>query len=129
MRAPVDQPEGEVRAGLLGSSGSSLHAKTFAIDGERVFVGTFNFDPRSTNLNTEMGFIIDSPGLAERIHSSFADTIPDTAWRVGLDSRGLYWLEGGPDGEAIHQETEPRSSLWQRMGMAIIAWLPIDWLL
>jgi putative cardiolipin synthase len=129
MRALADQPEGEVRAGLLGSSGSSLHAKTFAIDGEHVFVGTFNFDPRSANLNTEMGFIIESPGLAERIHSSFADTIPDSAWRVGHDARGLYWLERGPDGEAIRHETEPHSNLWQRMGMAIIAWLPIDWLL
>jgi putative cardiolipin synthase len=129
MRAQADQPRGEVRAGPLGSSGSSLHAKTFAIDGEHVFVGTFNFDPRSANLNTEMGFIIDSPGLAERIHSSFTDTIPDTAWRVGHDARGLYWLERGPDGEPIRHETEPHSSLWQRLGMAIIAWLPIDWLL
>ncbi|WP_373832596.1 phospholipase D family protein, partial [Delftia acidovorans] len=35
-----------------GSSGSSLHAKTFAVDGERIFVGSFNFDPRSAHLNT-----------------------------------------------------------------------------
>ena len=46
--------------GPLGSAGSSLHAKTFAVDGERVFVGSFNFDPRSAQLNTEMGLVIDS---------------------------------------------------------------------
>ncbi|AHG66128.1 putative phospholipase D [Advenella mimigardefordensis DPN7] len=43
-------------AGPFGSSGSSLHAKTFAVDHKRVFIGSFNFDPRSANLNTEMGF-------------------------------------------------------------------------
>jgi len=42
-------------AGPFGSSGSSLHAKTFAVDHKRVFVGSFNFDPRSTHLNTENG--------------------------------------------------------------------------
>ena len=41
-------------------STSSLHAKTFAIDGKRCFVGSFNFDPRSARLNTELGFLIDS---------------------------------------------------------------------
>src|SRR5690606_40679097 len=41
--------------GPFGSSGSSLHGKTFAVDGQRIFVGSFNFDPRSANLNTELG--------------------------------------------------------------------------
>ena len=51
----------EKRRGLSGGSGSasSLHAKTFSVDGERVFIGSFNFDPRSAHLNTEMGFIIE----------------------------------------------------------------------
>ena len=46
---------------LTGSSGSSLHAKTFSVDRSRVFVGSFNLDPRSASLNTEMGFVIESP--------------------------------------------------------------------
>ncbi|MDX1561273.1 MAG: phospholipase D family protein, partial [Marinobacter sp.] len=41
----------------VGSSAASLHAKTFAVDGETLFVGSFNFDPRSANLNTELGFL------------------------------------------------------------------------
>src|SRR5690606_33425879 len=47
-------------AGPFGSSGSSLHAKTFSIDRQHFFVGSFNFDPRSAHLNTELGFIIES---------------------------------------------------------------------
>ena len=46
-------------SGFMGSSSSSLHAKTFAVDGARAFVGSFNFDPRSARLNTEMGFADD----------------------------------------------------------------------
>jgi putative cardiolipin synthase len=52
-------------------STAGLHAKTFAVDQRRVFVGSFNFDPRSAKLNTEMGVIIDSASLAERL-STFA---------------------------------------------------------
>ena len=40
--------------GLTGNSGSSLHAKTFSVDENHVFIGSFNFDPRSAMLNTEM---------------------------------------------------------------------------
>src|SRR5690606_16191916 len=44
---------------VSGSSGAALHAKTFTADGRRVFIGSFNFDPRSAHLNTELGFVID----------------------------------------------------------------------
>ncbi|HEX5021414.1 MAG TPA: phospholipase D-like domain-containing protein, partial [Candidatus Binatia bacterium] len=50
-----------VRVRLL----SSLHAKTFSVDRERVFIGSFHFDPRSAELNTELGFVIHSPALAK----------------------------------------------------------------
>ena len=45
----------------LGHSASSLHAKAFAVDRRYLFVGSFNFDPRSVNINTEMGIVVDSP--------------------------------------------------------------------
>jgi len=57
MRRLSPDVERNQSAGPFGSSGSSLHAKTFAVDGERLFVGSFNFDPRSINLNTELGFV------------------------------------------------------------------------
>jgi len=42
-----------VKSGLFGSSGASLHTKAMVMDGSRVFVGSYNIDPRSTSLNTE----------------------------------------------------------------------------
>ena len=50
--------------GFVGSKNSSLHAKTFVLDNRHIFVGSFNFDPRSVSLNTEMGFMIKDAELA-----------------------------------------------------------------
>ena len=50
--------------GLTGGSATSLHAKTFIVDEKRIFIGSFNLDPRSARLNTEMGVVIESPQIA-----------------------------------------------------------------
>ena len=85
---------GSKGAGPLGSSGSSLHAKTFSVDSSRIFVGSFNFDPRSRNLNTELGFVIDSPPLAQNIEAAFDSSIPPNSYEVRISDAGqLYWLE------------------------------------
>jgi cardiolipin synthase C len=126
-RAPDSEPR--VRPGLMGSSGSSLHAKTFAVDNSHVFIGSFNFDPRSINLNTEMGFVIDSPPLARKLHEAFNESIPARAYEVRLSDTGqLYWLEPR-GGEVLRYDTEPGTRLWQRALVSFLALLPIDWLL
>lgn len=114
---------------LLGSSGSSLHAKTFSVDAKHVFVGSFNFDPRSALLNTELGFVIDSPELAERISRSFREEIPQQAYQVKLDKKGrLYWLEREGEQTIIHAK-EPTAKLSKRLSAYLLSWLPIDSLL
>lgn len=116
-------------AGPFGSSGSSLHAKTFAVDGSRVFVGSFNFDPRSAELNTEMGFVIDSPALAGLIATAFRTTVPVNAYRVRLSESGkVQWL-GRRDGETVRYDVEPGTSLRQRAAVSLLSLLPIEWLL
>ncbi|WP_156124339.1 phospholipase D family protein [Achromobacter sp. RTa] len=115
--------------GPFGSSGSSLHAKTFAVDGRRIFVGSFNFDPRSAKLNTELGFVIDSPTLARRIAESFDRDLPSAAYRVCLDDKGeLYWLEQR-GGQTIRHDTEPGTTLWQRLSVWFVSLLPLEPLL
>lgn len=113
----------------FGSSASSLHAKTFSVDKERVFLGSFNFDPRSIELNTELGFIIHSDVLARKIDQAFQQTVPNYAYRVDLDEQGkLYWEERlGP--RITRYRSEPGVSWWRRLGMRTLALLPIDWLL
>jgi putative cardiolipin synthase len=115
--------------GLAGSSASSLHSKTLAVDRSRVFIGSFNFDPRSARLNTEMGFVIDSPVLAGRISSAFDHRIPVEAYEVRLSpERKLYWLERRGN-SVVRHDVEPGTSLGQRAGVWLMSLLPIDWLL
>ncbi len=114
----------------LGSSGSSLHAKTMAVDGKRVFVGSFNFDPRSAALNTEMGIVVDSPALATQIEQGFATQIPAMAYRVVLDEKEgqLRWHSGVGHPPPVYN-TEPDMSLARSLLVWLVAILPVEWLL
>ena len=114
---------------VLGSSGASLHAKTFAMDGDRAFVGSFNFDPRSIELNTEMGVVVRSAALAGAIHDVFESAVPRIAYELRLGEAGdLQWLEHQDSGERIHV-TEPDTRPWTRAALRVLSWLPIDHLL
>ncbi|MFD2740096.1 phospholipase D family protein [Sulfitobacter aestuarii] len=114
------------RIGPFGSSGASLHAKTFAVDGRRIFIGSFNFDPRSTRLNTEMGLLIDSPAMAGRLHAAFDQKFAGLAWQVSLQDDDLVWQDTG-SGAVLAEE--PGSTLLRRKALNVISWLPVEWLL
>jgi cardiolipin synthase C len=83
------------KTGVGSSSSSGLHAKTFAVDRSRIFVGLFNFDLRSALLNTEMGLVIDSPVLAQALADGFDTVVPLSAYVVVLapDGSSLQWIE------------------------------------
>lgn len=124
-------PEKEQKEGLgpFGSSGSSLHAKTFAVDRSRVFVGSFNFDPRSADLNTELGFVIESPSMAQVIERAFDTSIPANSYEVLLTESGkLQWLEQR-NGQQVRHDTEPHTSFWKRTSVSFMSILPIEWML
>ncbi len=115
---------------LTGSSASSLHAKTFAADGKRAFVGSFNFDPRSAHLNTEMGFVIDSTFMAQGIAEAFVDEVPANAYQVRLGRDGkLQWVEQVGEGGQIVHDVEPGTGFLLRATVALMSVLPIEWLL
>jgi len=115
--------------GTSGSSASTLHAKTFSIDGSSMFIGSFNFDPRSARLNTEMGFVIDSPHLAQSITATIGQHLPATAYEVGLAPDGtLRWIEQHGSEDIVYDE-EPGTTVWKRLGVSLLSLLPIEWLL
>jgi putative cardiolipin synthase len=113
-----------------GGSSASLHAKTFAVDGGRIFVGSFNFDPRSARLNTEMGLLIDSAELAGRLTQTFDKDIPQVAYEVRLagDGGSLEWIDRTASGEKRY-DSEPEVGLMRRGLVRFLSWLPIDWML
>lgn len=98
-----------------------LHSKGMVVDRERVFIGSMNFDPRSAQLNTEMGVIIESPDLGEELAKLIErDILPANSWRVELDdSCGLRWVN---DKEAV--TSVPARSWWQRVEDVIFMVFP-----
>lgn len=69
----------------------SLHAKTLVIDAKTVYIGTFNFDPRSENLNTEVGVIIHDEALARAVEAAIeTDMAPANSWDAAKDDPDHY---------------------------------------
>ena len=112
---------------LLGSSGASLHTKAFVVDGQRGFVGSFNFDPRSAQLNTEMGVVFDHAALAAEVRQLFDTGIrPESAWRVDLaEGGGLRWRAESAAGERVWTH-EPETGAGLRALVWLMSWLPIE---
>jgi len=129
LRPTIARDAGE-RSHFGSSASAGLHAKTFAVDRERIFVGSFNFDQRSALLNTEMGLVIESPRLAGRLAEAFDSNVPLVAYevRIAADGRSLEWIERTRDGERRHA-TEPGTTWSQRMKVDLLSILPIEWLL
>jgi putative cardiolipin synthase len=73
---------------------TGLHSKCAVADRRYVFVGSMNLDPRSFNINTEMGAFVDSPGLAEDVAQMIERNMSgENAWRVQMDDKGaIYWV-------------------------------------
>ncbi len=128
---PTAPQQGRDGDGTTGSGSSSgLHAKTFAVDRSRMFVGSFNFDQRSALLNTELGLVIDSPKLAQQLAEALDRNLPRIAYEVRLapDGNRLVWIEQTPAGELRH-DTEPGTTWARRTGVEMMSILPIEWLL
>jgi len=118
------------RKGLFGSSSASLHAKSFIVDKEYVFVGSLNLDPRSVDLNTELGLVVDGPELAAKQRETFEEIVsPDVSWQVRLEGEGrqegLVW-EGREGDEPERYDHDPRTSWWGRFKLVLFRILPIE---
>jgi len=127
---PVDRGVAPDHAATrFSGGGESLHAKTFVVDRRLLFVGSFNFDPRSAELNCEMGFVIDSPYLAGLIADGLRERLPDHSYAVARSPQDqLIWIDTA-HGQRGVLTTEPGTTAWNRMSIWLLSHLPIDWLL
>jgi putative cardiolipin synthase len=119
---------GREHRGEMHGGPTSLHAKTFGVDRAQIYVGSFNFDPRSANLNTELGLVIDSPELATALSRGFEDVVPLIAYQLELDQGGnIVWLERTEgSAEPLRLTHEPGAGFWRRVWFGFLAILPIE---
>ena len=93
---------------------STLHTKAFVVDEDELFIGSFNFDPRSANINTELGVIIYDPETALIYSELIDEALSSQTYEVFLDDKGKVRWRGHKDGEEIIYEKEPETTWGQR---------------
>lgn len=105
IKSHVDTPP--IVSGFIG-----LHAKASVVDRSRVYIGSFNLDPRARDFNTEMGVLIDSPELAEELAQLAEELmLPENSWQVKFDDKGNLIWQSGQD----IRTRQPARSFWQRV--------------
>ena len=106
---------------LIGSSGASLHTKAFVLDDRYGFVGSFNLDPRSARLNTEMGVLFEQPDIARELVGLYEYKIDkDNSYQLFLEYDKLRWQD-----ESCVWSHEPEVGILKRTLTRLISYLPI----
>lgn len=107
------KPRHRRRRHHFGIMASSLHGKAMVMDDRRLFIGSFNIDPRSTWWNNEMGLNVDHEGLASELDEVIERALrPDSSFRVELDDQGqLSWFTVDEGNQAQRLTKEPGNLL------------------
>jgi len=92
----------------------TLHTKGVLIDQRYTFVGSLNLDPRSIDINTEFGVLVDSAELTGGLTDGFLQNLPSFAYRVIEDEKGKLRWTTVIDGEQVVETKEPQASRWLR---------------
>jgi cardiolipin synthase C len=112
---------------IAGKSRAALHAKCLVFDRRSVFIGSFNLDPRSTTLNTEIGVMIDSPEIANQVGALMDEGVaPGSAFRVTLDKNNDLQWTAEINGKKVEYDNDPETSFWQRLMVGFVGMLPIE---
>ncbi|PNK61811.1 phospholipase D family protein [Psychrobacter sp. FDAARGOS_221] len=110
-------------------SSTSLHAKAFAVDDHHVFIGSYNVDPRSANINTEMGVVIEDSELADKLHAAISEDLLPQAYRLVLTPQDELRWQTIEDGMPVIHEKEPDVGFMDSFWITVMSLMPIDWLL
>jgi putative cardiolipin synthase len=112
---------------LLGRSKAALHTKALVFDRRKVFIGSLNLDPRSGDINTEAGLLVDSPDLAAQVIAYLDEGVdPYIAYRLLMDEDyELYWVTES-NGQELRYDKDPLSTATQRAISNFISLLPVE---
>ncbi|ACC73116.1 phospholipase D family protein [Paraburkholderia phymatum] len=128
---PVADDKTENKKHVFGSSKASLHAKTYVFDRDSIFIGSMNLDPRSVELNTEIGVYCESAPAAAQVVDTLEPSLDRIAWRLELrpnlnGTSSIVWLDTAPDGTVTILDSEPDVSVLRKTGVWLMGILPIE---
>jgi putative cardiolipin synthase len=114
-----------VARGGSDASLATLHTKAFIVDRNDLFVGSFNWDPRSVDINTELGVIIESPELGGLTAGLVDESLATRTYEVILNEQGaVRWVDHAGD-EPVVLTKEPDTSWWRRFTAGFYRILPV----
>jgi putative cardiolipin synthase len=102
------------QAGDDGVEDFTLHTKLILVDRRYLFVGSLNLDPRSIDINAEMGLLIDSEDLTGALADALEELIAALAYRVDLNAKGKLEWHATIDGVEVVETNEPQAGRWLR---------------
>ncbi len=101
-----------------------MHVKLMFIDDQYVFAGSLNLDPRSFNLNTEGGLLINSKELSDEMLKNLDSDLPVITYRVKLDDEDRVRWHGIVNGEPVVVKHAPETSVFKRIGKTFLLLVP-----
>jgi len=105
----------------------SLHSKAMVLDGNVVYIGSFNFNLRSTYLNSETALIVESPELARQVAASMEELLRrENSWQVlRREGGGLQWVTQ-VDGQEVRETHEPMTGFGRRFSSGFYRLFPLE---
>jgi len=108
------------------NSVANLHSKGVVIDGRYVIVGSFNADPRSLWLNTEVVLLVHSEALADQVsHFIEQGMALRNAYRLTLENHKIVWT-WEKDGVLERSTDEPGAGFFKLLFADLLSLLPIE---
>jgi putative cardiolipin synthase len=123
VRPDADVPGSEIAA--ASDATTTMHTKAFLVDRKEVFIGSFNFDPRSANLNTESGVLIHSERMATHFGNLLYSRLEKQTYEVFLNEDGNLRWRGFDDGQEVIYKSEPEATWGQRFAAGFVRIMPV----
>jgi putative cardiolipin synthase len=120
----VDATAATTGNGAMPFDSVTLHTKAITVDRRYTFIGSLNLDPRSIDINTEMGVLLDSAAVTSKLVEGFMARLPDMAYKVVENEHGRLRWQAMIDGEATIEKAEPQAGGWRRFKAFVSRLLP-----
>jgi putative cardiolipin synthase len=99
-----------------------LHAKSIVVDQQLAAIGSFNFNLRSTYLNTESILVINNRHFSERLANTIEQAMNEkNSWHLKLVEGNVHWYS-----DKEMWDNEPETSLSKRVKSRILQLFPIE---
>jgi len=108
-----------------GAPLSTLHAKTFVVDRNKIFIGSFNWNQRSVNRDTELGVIIHSSEIANGLLERVKPALRAASFEAFLNEDGKVRWRIEDNGQEVVLDKEPQTGFWKRFNAGFLRIMPI----